>query len=77
MDEISLIKRCQQGDLDAFGILVEHYTTKALRIAYLITGRRDIAEDVVQETLFSAIVKSKVCVTQKHFQLGFTAFCPD
>ncbi len=49
MDEISLIKRCQQGDLDAFEILVEHYTAKAIRTAYLITGRRDIAEDIAQE----------------------------
>ncbi len=49
VDEVSLVKRCQQGDLDAFGILVEHYRVKAVRTAYLLTGRMDIAEDVAHE----------------------------
>jgi len=49
VDDVTLIKRCQQGDLEAFEILVERYSTKALRAAYLITCLKDIAEDVTQE----------------------------
>lgn len=50
MDEATLIKLSQQGDLDAFEELVKRYNGKALRTAYLFTGRRDLAEEVVQET---------------------------
>lgn len=49
MDEVTLIKLSQRGDVDAFGELVERYSGKALRTACLITGRRNLAEEVVQE----------------------------
>lgn len=49
MDDPGLINRCRQDDLDAFQALFKQYGAKALRTAYLITGRRDIAEDIVQE----------------------------
>lgn len=49
MDEITLVKHCQQGDLQAFEALVKEYAPRAVRTAYLITGRKDIAEDIAQE----------------------------
>jgi len=49
VDVTSLLRRVQEGDERAFEELVGQYTEKALRTAYLLTGRRDIAEDAVQE----------------------------
>ena len=50
MIEIDLIKRCQQGDEDSFEQLYKIYATKAFRTAYLFVNKRDIAEDILQET---------------------------
>jgi len=49
MDEIELIKRCQQGFNEEFDILFGRYLSKAVRYAYLVTGQKDISEDIVQE----------------------------
>lgn len=49
MDEIELIKRCQQGSKEDFDILFGIYLSKAVRYAYLVTGQKDISEDIVQE----------------------------
>ncbi len=49
MNESDLVTRCQSGDVEAFGVLVERYSDKAIRTAYLITGRKEIAEDIAQE----------------------------
>jgi RNA polymerase sigma-70 factor (ECF subfamily) len=49
MDEIELIKRCQQGSKDDFNTLLQIHLSKAVRYAYLITGQKDISEDIVQE----------------------------
>ncbi|MEW6173848.1 MAG: RNA polymerase sigma factor [Bacillota bacterium] len=71
MDEISLVKRCQQGDLDAFRILVERLSTKALRTSYLIVGRKDIAEDVVQEAFIQCHREIKRLRTPETFETWF------
>ena len=49
MNDSDLVTRCQSGDVRAFEILVEEYSDKAVRTAYLITGRKEIAEDIAQE----------------------------
>ncbi|HEY9062900.1 MAG TPA: RNA polymerase sigma factor [Pseudobacteroides sp.] len=51
MDEIGLVIKCQQGDMEAYEILFGSYFSKAVRYAFLITGRNDLAEDIVQEAL--------------------------
>lgn len=62
VDNIDIIQRCKNGDLDAFNILFKEYSVKAMRTVYLITGRKDISEDIVQEAFikcFSEIKKLK------------------
>ncbi|TDA67456.1 MAG: RNA polymerase sigma factor [Clostridia bacterium] len=66
-----LIKRCQQGDVDAFGILVERYGAKAIRTAYLITGRRDMAEDIAQEAFIQCYREIKQLRNPEMFQPWF------
>lgn len=52
MDTIELVDLCRQGDLDAFNMLYNNYSKKALRITYLIVGNKNIAEDIVQEAFY-------------------------
>ncbi len=50
MNELDLVRRCQRGDEAAFEALYQAYAERALRTAFLITDRRTLAEDAVQET---------------------------
>lgn len=50
----SLLTQAQQGDHDAFSALMTDRIPRLYRIAGLITGRPDAAEDAVQEALLHA-----------------------
>ena len=54
MDDAEAIKRCQQGDPEAFRHLVERYQKKAVGHAVAILFDRDDAEDAVQEAFIDA-----------------------
>lgn len=71
MDETALIKLSQQGDVDAFAALVEQNSGKALRTARLITGRRDIAEEVVQEAFIQCYRSIRGLRAPKTFKAWF------
>lgn len=49
MDEQQAIRRLKNGDIGGLEFLVMRYQTKALRVAYLITGDQPTAEDIVQD----------------------------
>ncbi|NPV28476.1 MAG: RNA polymerase sigma factor [Firmicutes bacterium] len=59
MNVAPLLKRIQEGDWQAFEMLIEQYSGKALRTAYLITGRKDIIEDAVQDAFVQCYRKIK------------------
>lgn len=50
MDESKLVQRLKDGDSQAFDALYEKYKNILLRMAYLVIGSIDDAEDIVQET---------------------------
>ena len=54
MDDAGAIKRCQQGDREAFRHLVERYQKRAVAHATAILFDRDDAEDAVQEAFVDA-----------------------
>ncbi len=54
MDDAGAIKRCQQGDREAFRHLVETYQKRAVAHAVAILFDRDDAEDAVQEAFIDA-----------------------
>ena len=56
-DEI-LIARFQQGDVQAFDVLVRRYKDQLLNYVYRFVGNRVDAEDIVQET-FLRVFKNK------------------
>jgi RNA polymerase sigma-70 factor (ECF subfamily) len=49
-----LMLRVGQGDRAAFDEIVRRYTRKMINLAYQITGDRDLAEDISQETFLRA-----------------------
>jgi RNA polymerase sigma-70 factor, ECF subfamily len=53
-EEKSAIQRCQQGDVEALGILISRYQSTALRLAFLLTGSQMLAEDILQEAFLAA-----------------------
>lgn len=52
--EDEIIKRCQEGESEAFQWLVERYGDLAYRTAYLITNDHQLAEEVIQEAFLDA-----------------------
>lgn len=54
MNAQGLIERARKGDLDAFGELLRAYQAEARRLAYVVTGQTDDAEDAVQEAFVKA-----------------------
>lgn len=49
VEEAHLVRRCQAGDLDAFEALFRLHSPRVLQTAYLLTGDRHTAEDVMQD----------------------------
>lgn len=54
MEEIELIKRCQQGQVVCFNALVGKYQGYVYNLALRMLGSREAAEDTTQETFISA-----------------------
>ena len=54
MDEHRALQRLKRGDVSGLEYLVNHYQTKAVRVAYLITRDLGLAEDVVQDCFLRA-----------------------
>lgn len=53
-DEWTLVTRAQDGDLEAFGALVDHYSPKLFRFAMRLLFNRADAEDAVQDAALQA-----------------------
>ena len=51
LDEAELIALSRNGDQDSFQALMERYRLILVRTSFLVTRDRDVAQDVVQETL--------------------------
>lgn len=54
MNEANTIQRAQQGDEEAWLILVRQHQQALFQLAYLLAGDADTAEDVVQDALLRA-----------------------
>ena len=53
-DERELVRRCREGSEAAFAELVRSHRPRLYLLAYRLTGDRETAEDVVQETFLAA-----------------------
>jgi RNA polymerase sigma-70 factor (ECF subfamily) len=61
-DDAAAIRRCRSGDIRGLDALMARHQVQALRVAYLLTGNRMQAEDVVQDSFL------QVFRTIKHFR---------
>ena len=71
MDDAEAIKRCQQGDREAFRHLVERYQKRAVAHAVAILFNRDDAEDAVQEAFIDAFKAVGTFDTSRTFYQWF------
>jgi RNA polymerase sigma-70 factor (TIGR02952 family) len=55
VDVWALVRRTQEGDAEAFGLLYDHYVTTVYRYVYHRVGDRATAEDVTSETFVRAL----------------------
>lgn len=52
--ELTIIRRVQHGDVDAFELLVAAYEKNVYNVALQMTGNREDAQDMAQEAFFKA-----------------------
>jgi RNA polymerase sigma-70 factor, ECF subfamily len=65
--EVEWIKRCQQGDREAFAPLVERHRQSVFLQVYHLVRRRDEVEDIVQEIF----IKAFTAIRSYNFQASF------
>jgi RNA polymerase sigma factor (sigma-70 family) len=71
LNNIELIERCQQGDRSSYSELYLLYSKNALGTAYLISGSKGIAEDILQETFIECFNKVKDLKNLEAFEVWF------
>jgi RNA polymerase sigma-70 factor, ECF subfamily len=71
MDDLTAIKRCQNGDKEAFRYLVERYQNQAAGHAVAILGSREDALDAVQEAFIDAFRAIKRFDSSRRFYPWF------
>jgi RNA polymerase sigma-70 factor (ECF subfamily) len=54
LEERQLVEQARRGDAGAYGRLVERYQDVAFRVAYLVAGDADDAEDIAQDAFIKA-----------------------
>src|SRR5215472_4457737 len=52
--DAAVVAQVLAGDRDAFRVLVDRYSRSIFRVAYRMTGNRQDAEEIVQETFLRA-----------------------
>jgi RNA polymerase sigma-70 factor (ECF subfamily) len=65
---VDLVVRAQEGDIVAFQRLFEAYGPKVLNYLFRMTGSRELAEDLAQETFILAFKKISSLREPKRFQ---------
>lgn len=66
-DEAVLVESARAGDMNAFSRLVETYQDRVLNTCWRISGRREDAEDLAQETFLKALESIASFRRQAHF----------
>jgi RNA polymerase sigma-70 factor (ECF subfamily) len=71
LDLSDIIGRCQLGDIDCFEEIYKLYYKKAFGTAYIISGEKGIAEDIVQESFIICYKSIKHLNNPKTFNTWF------
>jgi len=68
--EVEWIRRTQQGDGDAYALLVARYERRVFSLVYRILRRREEVEEVAQEIF----IKAFLAVRNYHFEAAFSTW---
>lgn len=71
MDIQEIVRRCQQGEKEAFRVLFQTVEKKALATAYFLSGDKGIAEDILQETYMKCFVEINKLHEPQAFKVWF------
>lgn len=71
MDLKDTVRRCQAGEKEAFRTLYQAVEKKALATAYLLSGNKGIAEDILQETYIKSFMEIKNLREPDAYKLWF------
>ncbi|MBN1049679.1 RNA polymerase sigma factor [Clostridium botulinum] len=71
MDMQDTIRRCKLGDKVAFQELLQTVEKKALATAYFLSGKRGIAEDILQETYMKCFMEIDKLKDPEAFKVWF------
>ncbi|WP_353845940.1 MULTISPECIES: sigma-70 family RNA polymerase sigma factor [unclassified Clostridium] len=71
MDMQDTIRRCKLGDKEAFQELLQIVEKKALATAYFLSGKRGIAEDILQETYMKCFMEIDKLKDPEAFKVWF------
>ena len=66
-DEPGLVVRVQQGDTEAYAVLVRRHLPRAYRIAWRMLRHREDAEDAVQDAFLRALERIDQCDPERPF----------
>jgi RNA polymerase sigma-70 factor, ECF subfamily len=66
-DEPALVERVQQGDTEAYAVLVRRHLPRGHRIAWRVLRHREDAEDAVQEAFLRALERIEQCERGRPF----------
>lgn len=70
-DEAGLVGQVQQGDTEAYGVLVRRHLPRAYRVAWRVLRHREDAEDVVQDAFLRALERIDQCDPERPFSPWF------
>jgi RNA polymerase sigma-70 factor (ECF subfamily) len=74
-EDLEFVASCQEGDVDAFEVLVRRHQKRMLNIAYRTIGNYDEACEIVQEAFISAYKNIKVFKGKAKFATWLYAIC--
>jgi len=66
-DEMALVARVQQGDTEAYAVLVRRHLMRGHRIAWRVLRHREDAEDAVQDAFLRALERIDQCEPGRPF----------
>ena len=66
-DDLKYVMACQNGDTEAFSVLVERYSRKMLNVAYRMLSDYDEACDITQEAFLAAFRSIKAFKAEAKF----------
>ena len=66
-DEPALVVRVQQGDAEAYAVLVQRHLPRGYRIAWRVLRHREDAEDAVQDAFLRALERIDQCDPERSF----------